>query len=193
VICTTKSASRHLSPSVSRQPWSLTCPSVQSLANPVKTLSATSCVRVVCPLPGRRYPMPGKQGRLLRAERALGSGPSWRDVQSGTRKCHNQTIHGPFHNAHGYSILNCSSAKTAESLASVLVLQRCAHIGALWSPLICSVLDRAMRCPNRISCKDVETRWLQYQVILGRYHGEVAKQKGSGTILPLWNQTGALS
>ena len=35
---------------------------------------------------------------------------------------------------------------------------------------------------------------LQYQVIFGRYHGESAEQKGTGTILlPLWNRTDALS
>ena len=31
-----------------------------------------------------------------------------------------------------------------------------------------------------------------YQVVLGLYHGEMDKQ-GSGTMLPLWNRTGALS
>jgi hypothetical protein len=43
--------------------------------------------------------------------------------------------------------------------------------------------------PAKISRRD----GLQYQVVRGRYHGEIAEQKGGGTILPPWNRTGALS
>jgi hypothetical protein len=35
--------------------------------------------------------------------------------------------------------------------------------------------------------------YLRLTQVRSSHHGEIAKQKGSGTILPLWNQTGALS
>jgi hypothetical protein len=43
--------------------------------------------------------MARRQGRLLRAERAPGSSECTSGAQTGTRKYHNHTIHGPFHEA----------------------------------------------------------------------------------------------
>jgi hypothetical protein len=40
-----------------------------------------------------------------------------RDPQTGTRKYHNQTIHGPFREAQRFLISSCSNATTAVSLA----------------------------------------------------------------------------
>jgi hypothetical protein len=54
--------------------------------------------------------------------------------------------------------------------------------------MLCSPQSHAM--PSSNTCKDIEKRRTP---VLDRYHGEIAKQKGSGTISPLWNRTGALS
>jgi hypothetical protein len=95
-----------LSPSISfrvaRQLWSLTCPSVHSSQTPIKPdprhVLCASCV----PNSGQEvFLWPGKLGSLLRAGQS-----TWlvrvylgRDPLTGTRTYHNQTIHGPFHEA----------------------------------------------------------------------------------------------
>lgn len=103
-----------------------------------------------------------------------------REPQTGTRKYLNQTIHGPLRDARGYSIWNCSSAKTAESLSrafsscsDALTLAPSAFPSYALFPTEPCVAQ--FEYPAKMSRRD----GLQYQVILGRYHGEITRQKGS--------------
>src|SRR5208282_5996114 len=66
--------------------------------------SCHMCVRVVCLLSSRRYPMARKAGQLISRGRrtwlvrvSLG-----RDPETGTRKYHNRTIRGSFREAQTY-------------------------------------------------------------------------------------------
>ena len=45
----------------------------------------------------------------------------------------------------------------------------------------------------RQTLREKETRWTPVPGGFWQWHGEIAKRKGSGTILTLWNRTGALS